>query len=82
MGIEYACMYLKTSIAGGRSAIRYEFLIARRLSSYFWQVYVPSLFLSIFGAISVFIPSDVANARMGLSMTSFLALISLFGSAR
>ena len=75
-------MYLKTSIAGGRSAIRYEFLIARRLSSYFWQVYVPSLFLSIFGAISVFIPSDVANARMGLSMTSFLALISLFGSAR
>ena len=65
-----------------RSAIQYAVMIKRRLPGYFWETYIPSLLLSTFGALSVYIPSDIVPGRMVLSMTSFLALIGLFGSAR
>ena len=65
-----------------RSAIQYAVMIKRRLPGYFWETYIPSLLLSTFGALSVYIPSDIVPGRMVLSMTSFLALIGLFGTAR
>ena len=64
------------------SAISFEITIKRQLQGYFWQVYGPSFLLSLFGAFSVYVPSDIVPGRMVLSMTSFLALIGLFGSAR
>ena len=57
-------------------------MLKRQIQGYFWQAYVPGFLLSIFGALSVYIPSDIVPGRMVLSMTSFLALIGLFGSLR
>ena len=65
-----------------RSAISFGIIFERQLQGYFWQAYVPSFLLSIFGALSVYIPSDIVPGRMVLSMTSFLSLIGLFGSLR
>ena len=65
-----------------RSAISFSIVFKRQIQGYFWQAYVPGFLLSIFGALSVYIPSDIVPGRMVLSMTSFLALIGLFGSLR
>ena len=79
---ESTILYCFLLVAELRSAIQYAIMIKRRLSGYFWETYIPSLLLSTFGALSVYIPSDIVPGRMVLSMTSFLALIGLFGSAR
>ena len=65
-----------------RSAVSFAVVIERQLQGYFWQAYVPSFLVSIFGALSVYIPSDIVPGRMVLSMTSFLSLIGLFGAIR
>ena len=55
----------------------------RRLVSVFmWQIYMPSLLLCIASTLSVYIPSQIVPGRMSLSVTSFLALVALFGNAR
>ena len=77
--IELIPIYVYTAT---RSAIQYVIVIKRRLEGHIWQTYVPSFLLSIFGVISVFIPSDVVNGRIRLTLNSFLSLVSLFGSAR
>ena len=47
-----------------------------------WQIYMPSLLLCIASTLSVYIPSQIVPGRMSLSVTSFLALVALFGNAR
>ena len=59
-----------------------EFQFARLVTIYMWQVFLPSLLLCIASTLSAFIPSHIVPGRMSLSVTSFLALVALFGNAR
>ena len=54
----------------------------RLVSVFMWQIYMPSLLLCIASTLSVYIPSQIVPGRMSLSVTSFLALVALFGNAR
>ena len=54
----------------------------RLVSVFIWQIYMPSLLLCIASTLSVYIPSQIVPGRMSLSVTSFLALVALFGNAR
>ena len=54
----------------------------RLVSVFIWQIYMPSLLLCVASTLSVYIPSQIVPGRMSLSVTSFLALVALFGNAR
>ena len=62
--------------------IRIEIKFTRLVTVYIWQIFMPSLLLCIASTLSVFIPSQLVPGRMSLSVTSFLALVALFGNAR
>merc|ERR1712228_878979 len=58
------------------------YLFKRPLGNHFFQTFIPSMMLSLASAASVFIPSNIVDGRMGLCITTFLSLISLFNGAR
>lgn len=64
------------------SMIKMEFELKRTLTGHLLQTFIPSMMLCIASTGSLFIPSHIVPGRMGLTITSFLSLISLFNGAR
>ena len=64
------------------SVIRMEIDMKRALTGHFLQTFLPSMMLCTVSTGSIFIPSHIVPGRMGLAITSFLSLISLFNGAR
>ena len=64
------------------SVVQVEMFLSRIVTSHILQTFLPSLKLCIISTGSVFIPSHIVPGRMGLAITSFLSLISLFNGAR
>ena len=62
--------------------LKFEIKFKRLVAVYIWQIYMPSLLLCIASTSSVFIPSQIVPGRMSLTVTSFLALVALFGNKR
>ena len=62
-----------------RKSMKYN--LKRPVANHFLQTFIPSMMISLTSAASVFIPSD-NNGRMGMVITSFLSLVSLFNGAR
>ena len=62
--------------------LQFEIKFKRLVAVYIWQIYMPSLLLCIASTSSVFIPSQIVPGRMSLTVTSFLALVGLFGNKR
>ena len=62
-----------------RKSIKYN--LKRPVANHFLQTFIPSMMISLTSAASVFIPSDY-NGRMGMLVSSFLSLVSLFNGAR
>ena len=62
--------------------LQFEIKFKRLVAVYIWQIYMPSLLLCIASTSSVFIPSQIVPGRMSLTVTSFLALVALFGNKR
>ena len=60
----------------------FKIKFSRLISVFMWQIYMPSFLLCIASTLSVYIPSQIVPGRMSLSVTSFLALVALFGNAR
>ena len=54
----------------------------RLYSSIMLHTYLPSILLCICSVLSVYVPSDLVPGRMGLCITAFLSIISLFNGAR
>ena len=64
------------------SGIKIHFELQRIVTNHWLQTFIPSMMLCMASAASVFIPPDVVPGRMGICITSFLSLISLFNGAR
>ena len=62
-----------------RKSMKYN--LKRPVANHFLQTFIPSMMISLTSAASVFIPSDY-NGRMGMLVSSFLSLVSLFNGAR
>ena len=62
-----------------RKSMKYN--LKRPVANHFLQTFIPSMMISLTSAASVFIPSDNPG-RMGMVITSFLSLVSLFNGAR
>ena len=62
--------------------LQFEIKFKRLVAVYMWQIYMPSLLLCIASTSSVYIPSQIVPGRMSLTVTSFLALVALFGNKR
>ena len=62
--------------------LQFEIQFKRLVAVYMWQIYMPSLLLCIASTSSVYIPSQIVPGRMSLTVTSFLALVALFGNKR
>jgi hypothetical protein len=62
-----------------RKSMKYS--LKRPVANHFLQTFIPSMMISLTSAASVFIPSDNPG-RMGMVITSFLSLVSLFNGAR
>ena len=74
--------YFSSTFITERKMVEMTFRLQRKVSSHIFQTFVPSFMLCISSMFSVFIPSEVVPGRMGLCVTSFLSLISLFNGAR
>ena len=60
----------------------FRFHLKRHLGNHLLQTFLPSAMITLTSAASVFIPSDMIPGRMGMCVTSFLSLISLFNGSR
>ena len=58
------------------------FDLRRKISGYFFHIFVPSFMLCIASTISLFIPYKLFAPRMTLSATSCLSMITLFNGAK
>ena len=59
-----------------------DLILKRKTSNHILHVFVPSIMLSIASGTSLFIPSEYMPARMGLSVTTCLSMITLFVNAQ
>ena len=59
-----------------------QFNFARIATNHLMHTFFPSTMLCMGSIMSVFVPSDLVPGRMGLCITSFLSMISLFNGAR
>ena len=59
-----------------------DLIFERKISTHILHEYVPSLMLSIASTASLFIPAECMPARMSLSVTTCLSMITLFVSAK
>lgn len=58
------------------------FELSRKMSGYFFHIFLPSFMLCIASTISLFIPYKLFAPRMTLSATSCLSMITLFNGAK
>ena len=58
-----------------------EFRLKRKSLRNLITIYLPSILLSITSALSLYIPKELTPARMSLSITTFLALVTHFRGA-
>ena len=61
---------------------RFSVVLKRVYSNHVLHTYIPSLMLCIASTCSLFVPSDLIPGRMGLCITTFLSIISLFNGAK
>ena len=66
---------------GKKSMLEVEIVLERKLTNHFLQTFLPSMMLCLASTGSLFIPSHIVPGRMGLAITSFLSLISLFNGS-
>ena len=59
-----------------------DLIFERKISTHILHEYVPSLMLAIASTASLFIPAECMPARMSLSVTTCLSMITLFVSAK
>lgn len=64
------------------NGVRFSVILERVYSNHILHTYIPSLMLCIASTCSLFIPSDLIPGRMGLCITTFLSIISLFNGAK
>ena len=62
--------------------IAIEFSFKRVFSIHLMHTFFPSIMIALSSVLSVFVPSDLVPGRMGLCITAFLSMISLFNGAR
>ena len=58
------------------------FELERNFATHMMHTYFPSIMIAISSICAVFVPSDLVPGRMGLCITAFLSMISLFNGAR
>ena len=66
----------------GKQCFPIEIVLQRKTSDHLLHTFVPSVMLSIASGTSLYIPQDYMPARMGLSVTTCLSMITLFVSAQ
>ena len=59
-----------------------QIVLQRKTADHLLHTFVPSVMLSIASGTSLYIPQDYMPARMGLSVTTCLSMITLFVSAQ
>ena len=59
-----------------------DLILERKTSNHILHIFVPSIMLSIASGTSLFIPNEYMPARMGLSVTTCLLMITLFVNAQ
>ena len=59
-----------------------EFFFSRAFTIHLMQTFFPSIMIALSSVASVFVPSDLVPGRMGLCITAFLSMISLFNGSR
>ncbi len=59
-----------------------KFRFTRLYTIHLLHTFFPSIMISVSSIVSVFVPSDLVPGRMGLVITAFLSMISLFNGAR
>ena len=64
------------------NGVRFSVILERVYSNHILHTYIPSVMLCIASTCSLFIPSDLIPGRMGLCITTFLSIISLFNGAK
>ena len=67
-----------TVINGKSSYVRFDLKLARILSTFIFQYYLPSMAIVCVSHVSFIIPPSVAPGRIGLLATLFLTLTNLF----
>lgn len=65
-----------------RDSLRFSISFNRIYTNHILHTYIPSVMLCLGSCLSVFVPSDLVPGRMGLCVTTFLSIISLFNGAR
>ena len=66
----------------GKQCFSVDLIFARKMSNHILHEYVPSLMLAFASTASLYIPADLLPARMSLSVTSCLSMITLFVNAK
>ncbi len=62
--------------------IQAVFKFRRIYTIHLMHTFFPSVMIALSSVLSVFVPSDLVPGRMGLCITAFLSMISLFNGAR
>ncbi len=62
--------------------IQLDFHFTRVYTIHLMHTFVPSIMIALSAVLSVYVPSDLVPGRMGLCITAFLSMISLFNGAR
>ena len=71
-----------THSGGKASGLSAEFAFRRLFTIHLMQTFFPSVMIMMCSAMSVFVPPELVPGRMGLCITAFLSMISLFNGAR
>ena len=67
---------------GQKHCFSMDLIFERKISTHILHEYVPSLMLAIASTASLFIPAECMPARMSLSVTTCLSMITLFVNAK
>ena len=68
--------------APGKNCFSVDLILKRKTSNHILHTFVPSIMLSIASGTSIYIPCEHMPARMGLSVTTCLSMITLFVGAQ
>ena len=72
------CFYFSVNVTLATT----EYTFTRIVGNHFFEIFIPSMMLNLASAASVFIPPHRVPGRMGVCITTFLTLITLFNGAR
>lgn len=75
-------MVCLSNTAGNYSALSFTIKVRRKLSYHLVQTYLPSVLLILMTWLCFLIPSDMVEARIGISMTAVLTLTAMFAAVR